>query len=358
LKIVHRDLKHGIVKVILTSLDDLWTLYNIVQKNNIVYAHTTREVKGDDRGRPSSRRVPVILGLRVQKAYFDRELQRLRIHGIVCDAPEDLNVKGSHHTFSISVHESVMIMKDRWAKHEMERLDRAITEEKPIMIVALDFDEACIAIIRAFEIDIRAEINSNLPGKQGSEKREGAIVAYFQKLTRSMETVLNRSKYPIIIVGPGFAKDNFAYYVRKKNPELATMISAIHGVGSSGIAGVHEAIRSGILTKTLRRVRALYEIELVEKVLGKLGASSGDVSYGLLALEEDARDGAIDTLLILDQKLRELPDDERPRIEGLLQVVEEKGGRVVLISSQHEGGKKLSSLGGLAAILRYQKHLE
>jgi len=293
LKIVHRDLKHGIVKVILTSLDDLWTIYNIVQKNNIVYAHTTREVKGDDRGRPSSRRVPVILGLRVQKAYFDRELQRLRIHGIVCDAPEDLNVKGSHHTFSISVHESVMIMKDRWAKHEMERLDRAITEEKPIMIVALDFDEACIAIIRAFEIDIRAEINSNLPGKQGSEK-----------------------------------------------------------------AGVHEAIRSGILTKTLRRVRALYEIELVEKVLGKLGASSGDVSYGLLALEEDARDGAIDTLLILDQKLRELPDDERPRIEGLLQVVEEKGGRVVLISSQHEGGKKLSSLGGLAAILRYQKHLE
>jgi len=33
--------------------------------------------------------------------------------------------------------------------------------------------------------------------------------------------------------------------------------------------------------------------------------------------------------------------------------VEEKGGKIIIISIEHEAGKKLASLGGIAATLRF-----
>ena len=40
-------------------------------------------------------------------------------------------------------------------------------------------------------------------------------------------------------------------------------------------------------------------------------------------------------------------------LEDSMDMVENMSGEVLVISSQHEGGKQLESLGGLAATLRY-----
>ncbi len=72
------------------SLDDLWHLYNIILEKDEVHARTTRQTKPDDQyARPTkAKRVPVNLGVKVEKMFWDRILNRLRIKGIVCEAPE------------------------------------------------------------------------------------------------------------------------------------------------------------------------------------------------------------------------------------------------------------------------------
>jgi len=40
-------------------------------------------------------------------------------------------------------------------------------------------------------------------------------------------------------------------------------------------------------------------------------------------------------------------------LEKLVKEVEEKGGRIIIISTEHEAGTKLLSLGGVAALLRF-----
>ena len=52
--------------------------------------------------------------------------------------------------------------------------------------------------------------------------------------------------------------------------------------------------------------------------------------------------------MILDTKVAE--ED----MGDLMDMVENMKGNVMVISSEHEGGKQLESLGGMAAILRYQ----
>ena len=45
LKILLKDIKHDVMKVELRNIDDLWALYNVIQKGDRVVGKTTREVK-------------------------------------------------------------------------------------------------------------------------------------------------------------------------------------------------------------------------------------------------------------------------------------------------------------------------
>jgi len=358
LRILRRDLKHGIVQVELRNIDDLWALYNVIEKGDRVFGRTTREVKSTDSARPSSRRVTVNLGITVQKVYFDRDLNRLRVHGIVFEAPEEVRVTGSHHTLSVGPEDAVTIVKERWLNHHVERLDRAVVAEEPILILALDSEEASVAVLRTFGLEFKGEVRSQLPGKSEAEKRQLALKEYFGRIEELLEAVSSGIGGPILVVGPGFTKDHFAKEARSSLRSLRSRSLVVKAVGSGGVAGVHEAIRVGAVNKIRKDSRAVQETELVNEALKRLGSSSGDISYGLDQVEADTSAGAVDRLIVADHVIREAEDEERSRIEAIMRKVEERGGKVTLVSSEQEAGKMLQSLGGLAALLRYRLHQE
>jgi len=356
LKILKKDLKHGIVKLNLTNLDDLWALYDIISSKDRIYARTTRELKIDKIGRPSSRRMPVFLGISVEKVYFDREVNRLRIHGKVIDAPEDLNIKGKYHTLNLIVRDSLTVVKDYWHKHQLKNLQDLTKEEGSVIIVAIDSEECCIALNRIYGIQVKAEINSKLPGKLETEQREAALIEYFKNINKILDRIYTENKGKIVIVGPGFTKENFMNYIRNTNKELAIAIETVDNVSNGGISGVYEAIRVGIVNKVLKRIRVVKETALVEEVFRRLGASTGDIAFGLDEVAEDALIGAIATVLVCDDTLRKQANEDRSKLVEVIRNVEEKSGRAVIVSSEHEAGAKLKSLGGVAALLRYPRH--
>ena len=66
-----------------------------------------------------------------------------------------------------------------------------------------------------------------------------------------------------------------------------------------------------------------------------------------------------DILVVLDyaisgdfQKSREKQNYEK--IDNMMKIADSMKGSINIISSDHEGGKKLDGLGGIAAILRYK----
>ena len=105
MKVLEKKLKKGIVKLVPESLDDLWHLYNLVFAGDVVYARTTREVKLDrEFGRPQKgKRISLVLGVRVRDVVWDRALNRLRVHGRLLDAPDDVAGRGSFHTLNIGL---------------------------------------------------------------------------------------------------------------------------------------------------------------------------------------------------------------------------------------------------------------
>ncbi|RLI34693.1 mRNA surveillance protein pelota [Candidatus Bathyarchaeota archaeon] len=356
MKIIKRDIKHGKITVIPEMLDDLWTLYNVITKGDIVYARTTREVRyGERYNRPEKgKRISAILGLRVENVRWDRSLNRLRIHGIIRDSPDEIGALGSHHTINVELNKPLTIIKERWEKYQLERLRKATKVGiSPLIVASIDDEGYCIAVIRNFNIEVKSEGKLPLPGKSRVESRRRAIQNLFSSAYKALREVWATERNPIVILGLGFIKNSFTEYLKDKDPDLTKSIIDVKGVHSTGISGINEALRSGILKKALKHLRIAEEIEAVEEVLTRIGKGKNDVAYGLKEVECAASIGAIDKLLITDTQLREATDEERLEKEELIRKVEGKGGRIIIISTEHEAGMKLHSLGGVAALLRF-----
>lgn len=360
MKILDENLKKGIVKLIPETLDDLWHLYNIIYKEDEVYARTTRQVKPDEEyGRPKKgERVSVFLGVKVEKVIWDRTLNRLRVHGAVCQAPENIVGKGSYHTLNILVNKPLTIVKKEWKNHHLERLKRASkVSSKPIIIVSLDDEEYCIALFRQFGVEIKVESRVKLPRKMEANKRSQAIKEYFGKVLNALREVWTTAQNPpLIVIGVGFIKNEFVKHVKTAAPEIFKAIIDVKSVNNSGAAGIYEALRSGIFTKTLKHIRITQEAATVEELLERLGKGEATVTYGLEEVKKAAALGAVEKLVIADSLLREASDQRRLLIEETIKKIELAKGTVMVVSTEHEAGKKLLALGGIGALLRFPVH--
>ena len=106
-------------------------------------------------------------------------------------------------------------------------------------------------------------------------------------------------------------------------------------------------MKQGIGGKFLEETRVARETRLMEQLFAEIG-KGGMFAYGDAQVLEAARSGAVATLLVLDTKVRS------KSAEDLLKTVEDSKGEFVVVSSMHEAGRRLESLGGIAAILRYR----
>ena len=355
LKILELNLKKGFAKVIPETLDDFWHLYNVIYRNDKVYAGTTRELKVDEKyGRPKrGERIPVFLGVNVEDVGWDKFLGRLRVHGTICDAPETVPT-GAHHTLNITLNTPITIVKKSWARHQVERLKRASrTSEKPIIVVSIDDEGYLIATTAQYGIEERVEERIKLPGKLESERRSEATRQYFRNVLNSLRQVWTPAHCPITIIGVGFVKNDFARFVEAEAPDVAESVADVKSVNNGGIAGIHEALRSGVLLKTMKKLRVAEETEAVEEVLKRLGKNEATVAYGFEEVRKAAGLGAVEKVVLTDKMLRESDDEKRLLIEEVMETAEQKGGTITVVSTEHEAGTQLSGLGGIAALLRF-----
>jgi len=345
MRIVFKDLKKGIIKLIPENMDDLWHLYHIIEKGDLVRALTfrTAEQKGDKIRSKKAEKKPMVLTIRVEDVEFHDFSDRLRIHGIIEEGPQDL---GSHHTINLKVgdYKDVTIIKEKWKESHLSRIEEAVKRrgKNDILIVAMDDEEACIAVVRNSGIQVIAEIESGKSGKLYESK--DVENEYFSRILNVIKAL--GEDVPILVVGPGFARDRFLSFGREKEPQLFRR--AFSGsAGSAGINGVYEALKSGKVDRIVSDNRVITETKLVEKFIEEL-SRDGAVAYGKEEVMDAINRGAVSHLLILDTIAR------TEEGEKIISTARNMGSEFTIINSKIEAGKKLEGFGGIAALLRFK----
>jgi protein pelota len=186
-----------------------------------------------------------------------------------------------------------------------------------------------------------------------AEKRTDAIKEYFQKALNSLRQVWNETHSPIAIIGVGFVKGGFAKFLENEATDVCKSVVDVKSVNNGGVAGIYEAVRSGVLLKTMKQMRIVEEAEVIEEILKRLGKGESNVAYGMEEVENAAQLGAVEKLVLADTMLREASDERRLLVEDLMKSVERKGGNIIIVSTEQEAGAKLIALGGIAALSRF-----
>ncbi|MDI3482349.1 MAG: protein pelota [Candidatus Methanomethylophilaceae archaeon] len=343
MRILRNNLDAGEIRVQIESKDDLWHLFNVLEVGDLVTASTHRreEKKSDKIRAERTERKRMTLGIRVEKIEFSDFDIRLRVLGTIEEGPQDI---GQHHTLNLESGEILTIRKDSWRQSQLDRLRRAESESKKpkVLFVSMDQDEALIAVLHQFGVREQAAIQSLRSGKQYQGQDESD---YFGEIIDKLRQIFEEGT-PLVILGPGFAKEDLLRVGRERAPEIFRHAHTFH-TGQSGMAGINELMKRGLGTEVLRESRVAIEVELVERVL-ELIATDGAVAYGIKEVSDAAAMGAVETLLILDALLR------NEDLDALIRNVEAQGGNVVVVSEQHDAGKELDAITGIAAILRYK----
>ena len=345
MRVLKKELRfnEGEISLVTESLDDLWHLKYIIEPGDIVYAFTKRRIEGaTDKLRPEKAdKKTVRLGIKVEKVEFHRFANRLRIHGIITDGID----AGAYHTLNIEEGTNLSIVK-QWKNDQFERIYEAvIASKRPRVIIAtIEEGEACIGVVRQFGIEETSCLRQSLGKGEGNRRNE-----FFGELASQLKWASEKVE-AVILAGPGFTKEDFLEFLKARDAELAKKI-VLEDTSSIGVSGFQEVLRRGAVDRIMQESRIGRESKLIEELMKEI-ATDGKAAYGMADVKNAQSFGAIETLLITDELLR--TSRESNSIDNFLKEVEQSQGKIVVFSTEFEPGKKLESLGGIAALLRFK----
>jgi protein pelota len=346
MKVVFRDLKHGEIKLIPENLDDIWHLYNVIDKGDLVRAVTFRtdEQKDDKKRMKKSEKKRMKLGVQVSEVKFHEFSDRLRIHGTILEGPQDL---GSYHTLNITADkmDALSIIKEKWKDHHLQRIDEAVKQrdQQILTFVSLDEDNATIAVLHQSGVQWVADIASHRSGKMFESLDNQK--EYFGDIISVLKTNVTKDS-SVIVVGPGFTKEHFVKYGKERYPDVFPNYH-IHGTGEAGMNGIYEAIKTGIIKQITKENRVALETEFVEKLFEEI-KKDGLATYGEKEVKNALENGAVDRLLITDTIIR------TDLGEKLINLAKQNSSNFTIINTIHDAGKKIEGIGGVAALLRFK----
>jgi len=349
MKIIKSDLRKGEITVKVENLDDLWYLSHIIDKDDLIKGKTIRKIKigGDEQRKSDVIKKTVFLKIKVEKTEFTEN--SLRVSGKIIEGPEDVQI-GSYHTFEFEENIIATIVKESWLKFQLDKLKEA-SEEKAgkIMIVVLDREEALFALMQREGYKILTNLKGEVNKKAVDEKSK---YGFYEKIIEQMQEYDERYKFSkIILASPIFWKEELIKELKDQNLKKKIIQATCSSADNNGIS---EVLKRPETQEALKQDRIAREINIVEELLKEISKSNLAV-YGLKQTEEAVNSGAVKTLILTDNLIKKQREKENyKKIDFMLKNTESMKGDVIIISSDHEGGRKLDGLGGIGALLRYK----
>ncbi len=343
MKILKIDKQLNQLLVIPENLDDLWHLEKVIEKNDIVAGKTDRKIKPSKEGEKTIRQT-IFINLEIETVHFQEFSENLKLSGIILDGnPKEFVEVKAHQSIDVKIGDKVKIQKTNLKSWQIERLKKAEKESvsAKMLVVLMDDELAELAFINQFSINKKAKITSKKQGKMYAQEKSNYFDEIFEKIQQ-----LQPKK--ILVVGPGFVKDNFKKFVEEKRIKgLPTIIT--ENLNSVGKTGFNELLSQGKLNSIEKELQLTKETQIIEEFLEKLSKNTAE--YGKDAVLACLNIGQVDKLIIAETFLLEFRDDT----EKVMNLADKMKADINIISSKNPQERTIYNMGGIVAILRYKK---
>ena len=326
--------------------EDCWYLQQIIEAGDTLKGRTERKIKVGSEGAQKNVRKKMVLEIRVEKVDFEPDTLSLRVGGRIRSGPEDVSI-GTYHSFSIKPGNTLTLRKQRLTQYTYKKLREAEEPPTNVLVVLVEREEASFARLTNTGYDEISRIVGTTEKKQYDEQVKGDFFEEVAKRIHDYEQRYGVSS--IILASPSFWKENVMKHVEQsiKGKIILSKVSRIDN------QGYNELLEREEITEAVASEHKKEESEAVRELLHAIRHE--EAAYGFKECQRKAKMGAVKKILVADSFMKERSrKNEYRSIESVLEDVETMDGDIIFIKEDTQQ-KKIQSLGGIAAILRWKQ---
>jgi protein pelota len=331
--------------------DDLFTLRRIVEKDDYVIADTSRVIKQlKEYGRPDKgERVKVRVSIRVEQSELDAAVDRLRITGTITETDNEMVTKGTHHSLSVEAGDAVTIDKGRrWQEVELRMLKRS-GDSSGFVLVAIDTQEAAVAKVSGTHVKVIPNIYSGWSGKRYQTKNNPNTEVYFTEIAKTVSSILGEND-KVLIFGPGETRRKFFNTLVARQEVPKDRVQVVDGVDVAGEDGIFVFLRSPAMKEVMSASKLASVSAMLDKVMLMVNRGEEKFAMGMPDVSQASAMKAIESVVFSDSVFK-IADEEQ--VVRILNSIEGNGAKTFAVDSSTDIGLRVSSLGGIVALLRY-----
>ncbi len=353
--ILDLDEKNGVIELQIENTSDLFVLWKFLRRGDLLEASTSRKVKFES---GESERIKMKLTIEVERTSFHDLLEVLRVSGRIVKGPDKFVSIGSYHTINIKIGTKLKIFRDGgFSKIDIKILEEAniLSKLNPIILIAIERDEATVAILSYSKLKILGTIYQSISYKDSGMERS-LKHAFFKRVLDVITDTLRSYKAisGIIIAGPGETKNQFMEYIKGKLPKDTIII--LDQASSGTPAGIHEILRRGTALKISKELLVARDIADYEEFLMHLGKGDGLAIYGINDVKKAAEWGATKKILVNIDVVNSYDATTRETVLDILRMADDAKCEIRILSREHPLYEKIKNFGGIIGILRYRIH--
>lgn len=237
----------------------------------------------------------------------------------------------------------------------LEPLQEMLEVGEIYAVLVMDRKEATIGQLVGKKVEMLHNMTSGIPSKvraggQSSQRfhriTEGLTKDFYKRIAEEMKKSFfeNPKLKGILIGGPIPTKDEFVEgeYL---TDQLQQKIISVQDQGDTSESGLHELVE--LSQEVLANQEVIREKNILDKFFESLGKTPEMTPYKVDAVKRALDFGAVD-MLILSK------DFDKAKAKELIDVAENMGTSVEIVSRETEEGDQFFSLGGVGAMLRFQ----
>ncbi len=345
---------HTALLLIPEDADDIFTFRRILERGDSIVADTSRVIKQvKDYGRPDrGERVKVRVSLKVEQCELDSVVDRLRVSGTITETDNELVSKGMGHSISVQAGDIVVVDKGRkWQDYELKMLRKSGTGGS-FVLVAIDTQEAAVARVSGTHVKVIPNIYSGQSGKRYQTKNNPNLESFFTDTDKTIMSIIGEGDR-VLIFGPGETRRRFLNMLLQRSEIPKESIEVVDGVDVAGEDGIFVFLRSPAMKEAMGASKLAIVSSVLDQVMLMVNRGEAKFAMGLNEVSSAASIKAVDTVVFSDSIFATANEEN---VVKMLNAIESYGAKTFAVDSSTDIGLRVSSLGGVVALLRYAIH--
>jgi protein pelota len=214
--------------------------------------------------------------------------------------------------------------------------------------VAIDTQEAAIAKVSGTHVKVIPNIYSGQSGKRYQTKNPN-IETYFVDIAKTLSSIIGENDR-IIIFGPGESRRRFFNVLVSKQYVLKERVQIVEGIDVAGEDGIYVFLRSDAMKQIMNTSKLAEVSSMLDTLMLMVNRGEAKFALGMNEVSNAAALKAIEAVVFSDSIFKTADEEE---IVKLLNLIESYGAKMFAVDSSTDIGLRVSSLGGIVALLRY-----